>query len=459
MSGTWDSRSVGYDTLLTVDGDVLLMWRKHASALPRLLFRPAQAVVELPVPPAAGGGRSPEGAFVGFRATAGEVLATLDESGLGWAASVAAYGETRFTGFSAGMIMGAAWTQDEDDKAVEQRLAEFEKLPPEHDLEALGAVLADQRAAPPDDGMVIFGEMIYDGRLESQSNTVRDVHSHAASMDGVDAFAAARAAESWATLYVDAPLLAWPMLLCVLLHHLPPGAEVVLDLTDDAFEYMTIDNADEAHAYLDGYWTWTTESLGSSARVLGRLFSALASFDAKLAPEFWFARAAELNARLKALAARDIGVTAKERGDALEALVEALLRTEEPQLQPVERNYRTREEEIDVLVTNGLTDPWWAAHGSPLILIECKNKKAKASVPDLRTFESKVRDRGALCKIGIFVSVSGFAATALQRLKSFQAEGGIIFAVSGSDLDELIATKTKISDWLRGPGIMRSLGK
>lgn len=45
--------------------------------------------------------------------------------------------------------MGAAWTQDEDDKAVEQRLAEFEKLLPEHDLEALGAVLAAQRAAPP----------------------------------------------------------------------------------------------------------------------------------------------------------------------------------------------------------------------------------------------------------------------------------------------------------------------
>ncbi len=50
-------------------------------------------------------------------------------------------------------------------------------------------------------------------------------------------------------------------------------------------------------------------------------------------------------------------------------------------------------------------------------------------------------------------------ATALQRLKSFQAEGGIIFAVSGSDLDELLATKTKMSDWLRGPGVVQSLGK
>lgn len=450
---------MGYDTSLVVDGDILLMWRKHASALPRLLFRPGQDVVELPVAPRDEDVRSPEGAFVGFRATAGEVLATLDESGLGWAASVAAYGETRFTGFSAGMIMGEAMSQDLDQAAVERSLAEFEGLSPEHDLAALGAVLAAQLAAPPADGVALFGEIMYDGPLESVSKTVREVYEQAVSMDGVDGFAAVRAAESWAALYADAPLLAWPMLLCVLFHHLPPEAEVVLDLTDDAFELTPIESADDAQGYLGGYWAWTTQSLASSARVLGRLFSALASFDAKLAPEFWFARAAGLNARMKALALQETGVTTKERGDALEALVEALLRTEEPHLQPVERNYRTREEEIDVLVTNGLTDPWWAAHGSPLILIECKNKKAKASVPDLRTFESKVKDRGALCKIGIFVSVSGFAATTLQRLKTFQAEGGIIFAVSGSDLDELIATKTKLSDWLRGPGVVRSLGK
>ncbi len=400
---------MGYDTSLLLDGDVLLLWRKHASALPRLLFRPGQAVVELTPEVGNEGRRAPEGGFLGFRTTAGEALATLDESGLGWAASVAAYSETRFTGFSAGMLLGASFQSGEDSAAVKRRLEEFKRLPPEHDLAALGAVLADQWAAPPDDGVVIFREITYDGRLKSQSETTGDVYRQAAAMGAVDAFAAARAAESWAALYDDAPLLAWPMLVCVLLHHLPPDTQVVLDLTDDAFEHSAIETADDARAYLDGYWGWTTESLASSARVLGRLFSALASFDARLAPEFWFARAAELNSRLKALATRETGATTKERGDALEALVEALLRTEEPQLQPVERNYRTREEEIDVLVTNGLTDPWWAAHGSPLILIECKNKKAKASVPDLRTFESKVMDRGALCKIGIFVSVSGFA--------------------------------------------------
>jgi hypothetical protein len=47
-------------------------------------------------------------------------------------------------------------------------------------------------------------------------------------------------------------------------------------------------------------------------------------------------------------------------------LIEALLRTEEPELEVIERNFRTREEEIDVLVANGLEDPFWIAHGSPL---------------------------------------------------------------------------------------------
>lgn len=79
------------------------------------------------------------------------------------------------------------------------------------------------------------------------------------------------------------------------------------------------------------------------------------------------------------------------------------------------------------------------------MLIECKNTKDKVGVPDLRIFESKVRDRGALCKVGIFVSISGFADTFLERLKHFQAEGGVIFAVSGADLKQLVSSKTRLS--------------
>ncbi len=37
---------MGYDTTLFVDGRVVAMWRKHASPLPRLLYRHDQAVIK-----------------------------------------------------------------------------------------------------------------------------------------------------------------------------------------------------------------------------------------------------------------------------------------------------------------------------------------------------------------------------------------------------------------------------
>jgi len=173
--------------------------------------------------------------------------------------------------------------------------------------------------------------------------------------------------------------------------------------------------------------------------------------------EFWFARAADLLARLRALAF-DEEATTRARGDALESLVDALVHTEEPELQVLEKNFRTAEVEIDLAVTNGLKDPFWIALTSPLILIECKNWTKRVGVPELRIFESKMRDRGALCRIGVFVSISGFTKPFLDRLKAVQAGGGVIFAVDGEDLVRLIGEKRRLTDWLRDEGLRRSLG-
>jgi hypothetical protein len=102
---------------------------------------------------------------------------------------------------------------------------------------------------------------------------------------------------------------------------------------------------------------------------------------------------------------------------------------------------------------------FWVAHGSPLILVECKNWTEKPGMPELRIFESKIRDRGALCKIGIFVSVSGFTKTFLKRLKKFRSADGVIFAIDGADLEWIVTSKMRLTDWLREEGIRRSLGE
>jgi hypothetical protein len=124
----------------------------------------------------------------------------------------------------------------------------------------------------------------------------------------------------------------------------------------------------------------------------------------------------------------------------------------------VEKNLRTEEEEIDLVLSNGLSDPFWSTLTSPIIFVECKNWSKKAGVPELRVFESKMRDRAAICRIGIFVSRSGFTSTFMTRLKAIQADVGMIFAIDGIELAELVSSKRRITDWLREEGLRRSLG-
>ena len=69
-----------------------------------------------------------------------------------------------------------------------------------------------------------------------------------------------------------------------------------------------------------------------------------------------------------------------------------------------------------------------------------------------------MRDRGALCSIGLFVSMSGFTKPFLVRLKSIQSDAGVIFALSGEDLRKLISEKRRVGSWMRDEGLRRSLG-
>jgi len=444
---------VGFDTYLLIADRTASMWRKQSSPLPRMLFRHDQLVVS--------DNTGPENQYavdVRFETTAGGALRTLEDSGLGWSASIAAYGETRVTAYSAGIVMSAALTANpSDDRASEDALRRFEALSPAHDLEALGRVLAHQWNDADLDVVLIFDEVMDNAPFKSVFTLSFEVYQAALDITGVDAAAAARAAESWTILYNDAPLIAWPLLHVTLLKQLPPDTPIVLVLTEDAYESANVTTVEGGREYGETYWSESSEMLAGYAHTLGRLFGALAGFNSQLGREFWFARAADALAKLRAMTPANSTTT--ERGGMLESLVEALIHTEAPELQVTEKNFRTREEEIDLLIANSLKDPFWAAQGSPLIVAECKNSSEKPGVPELRVFESKMTDRGAIVKIGIFISVHGFASTFLQRLKQIQRDGGLIFAVSGDDLEEIINQKIRLTDWLRTDGLTRALGK
>ena len=456
---------MGFDTYLKIDDAVVLDWRKQASPLPRLLFQHDQVTVRSSVDD-----DGIEFTEVTFSATAAEALANLDDAGLGWHAAVAAYSEFRLTGgYSSGMFIASLMFSGPRDsslmfsdfrerEAEKQRTEAFERLAPEIDLTNLSEAMARQWIDPDSEQVVLLSDLSYNGDLPEPLDAAMNALKAAEAAEVAEPFAAARAAESLAFLDRSAPLLAWPLVMCVFLKHLPPDTRLVLNLSEDARESYGVEDETSAREYAASYWERASESLTGEAQALGRLFAVLASFNSKLGRDFWFARAADLLGRITTFSLDDTETSARSRGDALESLVDALVRTEEPELRIVEKNFRTAAEEIDLLLSNSLSDPFWIALGSPLILVECKNWTAKVGVSELRIFESKITDRGALCKVGIFVSMSGFTKPFLERLQSFQSTGGVIFAIDGSELHTLVTSKVRLTSWLRNEGIRHSLG-
>lgn len=152
---------MGFDTYLEVDQRVILMWRKHASATPQPLFQlsdlrivddvddDGQTVVD-----------------VRFSTTARGALSNLERAGLGWHAAVAAYAETRVTGYSGGLVMsGMYWRDSAEPLDADRRLAAFDALPGDIDLLNLGQVMLSRWRDETRPDVPLLEDLTYDGAL------------------------------------------------------------------------------------------------------------------------------------------------------------------------------------------------------------------------------------------------------------------------------------------------------
>jgi hypothetical protein len=78
-------------------------------------------------------------------------------------------------------------------------------------------------------------------------------------------------------------------------------------------------------------------------------------------------------------------------------------------------------------------------------------------MPELRILESKMRDRGRLCRMGILVAWAGITSSLAARLRSLQAQDLTVFVLDRTDLAALIAQRTTIHEYLRQKGVKRLL--
>ncbi len=310
-----------------------------------------------------------------FRATAADARENLEQAGLGWGAAVAAYADTRFGGYSEGMMVVSIGRASKND--VERQFEAFESLPADQDLMNLGMLMAQQWHDETCEEVALPSDLSYDGDLPSPHEAAFGVMQEAQKRGVDNPFAAARRGvhglprpnSANACLAVDR--------VCLLAAIARRRGRLSLLPTEDAEVSAAVNDEESAREYATRYWTMASDELAREARTLERLFAVLAGSSAAAGPEFWFARAADLLDRVHSLRST-VEVTTRARGDALESLVDAIVRTEEPELQVIEKNLRTREEEIDLVLANGLRDPFWQSLSSPLILVECKNWSKKA---------------------------------------------------------------------------------
>ena len=139
--------------------------------------------------------------------------------------------------------------------------------------------------------------------------------------------------------------------------------------------------------------------------------------------EFWAAVQSEPNSQRK--------------GMLLEELMIRLFRTL-PGLTNVTSRGRSRDEEIDLIVRNESTDPFWSREGSQYILVECKNWSKPVGPDEFVIFRNKLENRGARCRLGFFVALGGFTKGFDSSAATFRKDPHLVVTLDRKDLDGLV---------------------
>ncbi|MDC0677454.1 response regulator [Sorangium atrum] len=129
------------------------------------------------------------------------------------------------------------------------------------------------------------------------------------------------------------------------------------------------------------------------------------------------------------------------RGTLLERLMALLLKTL-PGFERLDTRLRNEVEEIDIIVQNRSTDPFWQKE-SPYLLVECKNWSKHVGSKELRDLWAKMEGRFDRCRLALLVAPGGIADT-VRQLQLRKAEKGLLVVLIGpGDLDELVQRRDR----------------
>lgn len=125
-----------------------------------------------------------------------------------------------------------------------------------------------------------------------------------------------------------------------------------------------------------------------------------------------------------------------KKGKLLEDLMVLLFKTVPGFLQTTPRR-KNRVEEIDILIQNESTDPFWAKEEA-FILAECKNWSKPAGAPELAQLIAKIEGRFHRCRLGFFIAPGGFTGPFKEALLAERKGKTLVLLIDGPALAQLV---------------------
>lgn len=195
-------------------------------------------------------------------------------------------------------------------------------------------------------------------------------------------------------------------------------------------------------AFREGAYDYLTKDNLKLLRALLRIKVASASELARerrlsvLSPE---ARDKELLDLWRAtLAERD----PQRKGKLLEEVMVLLFKTI-PGFANITPRARNKDEEIDLLIRNESTDPFWSQENSQYILVECKNWSKPVGTDEFNLFRMKIARRAGRSHLGFFVALGGFTEGFHSHAAAHRPDGHLVVTLERSDLEALITARDR----------------
>lgn len=228
------------------------------------------------------------------------------------------------------------------------------------------------------------------------------------------------------------------MLVRLALESVPPESPVTLELSDILDLPAGAEAQERKVRQLYGE---LTHSLVRKVSLYNHTFQNLFRNEKQIREEFIKSECLDLLLKCQSAS------SSAERGRLLERLIE-LVFTANRHYELVDKRVSTGDEEIDIVVKNGVDTPFWNALQSPLFFIECKNWSSPVGAKELRDFEGKLRNHARLVKVGFFVSMNGFTREVSSELKRGSREQQHLVLIEGNDLIDYARSGQEFFAWL-----------